>query len=125
MNTHSEFAVGVTQEQGTPMINVSLKGKLTHEDYETAMPQLDAAFGQMPNGETRMLIDATEFEGLTLHAMWDDLKNGFTHAGDLDKVALYGNSDAQKNASKVADFMSPGHIEYFDDREKAVLWLKN
>ena len=99
-------------------------GTLTHQDYELMTPMLDAAIAEVRQPKVNVLIDATEFSGWEVRAMWDDFKLGIHYHSEFHKIALYGNRTWQKNLAKVGNWFIGGEIRFFENETAAIDWLK-
>ena len=106
-------------------IHLSLKavGRLTHQDYQTITPMIDAALEGVRHPHVRVLIDGTEMEGWEFRAAWDDFKIGLKHGGSFEKIAIYGNKNWQEITAKIGAWFLSGEVRYFDDCEDALAWL--
>jgi hypothetical protein len=107
-------------------IFLSLKaiGKLTHEDYQTITPILDAALEGVKQPQVKVLIDGTELEGWEPRAAWDDFKLGLKHGNVFEKIAIYGNKNWQQITARVGSWFISGEVRYFEDMDAAVSWLQ-
>jgi hypothetical protein len=104
-------------------MTLKVSGKLRHEDYEIMVPLLESAIEGIKHPEIKALIDATELQGWEMRAAWDDLKLGLRHGREFKKIALLGNKEWQKYASKVGSWFISGEIKYFEDASAALGWL--
>jgi hypothetical protein len=84
---------------------------------------LESAIEGIKHPEIKALIDATELQGWEMRAAWDDLKLGLRHGREFKKIALLGNKEWQKYASKVGSWFISGEIKYFEDASAALGWL--
>ena len=70
-----------------------------------------------------VLLDVTELDGWELRAAWDDFKLGLKHNNEFNKIAIYGNKQWQKSATKIADWFTTGEIKYFEHYADACNWF--
>ncbi len=104
-------------------LSFKVVGKLTHEDYEEINSMIDAALEGIENPRVKIYIDASEFEGWELRALWDDFKLDLKRGNDFDKVAVFGNKKWQKYATKVGSWFISGEMKFFEDSKEALDWL--
>lgn len=75
--------------------------------------------------EVSLLIEFSDFEGLTLRAFLEDLKMGFSHYRKFKKIAIVLNKNL-KTLVKLTDLMTPG-ITFksfpYHELEAAIHWL--
>lgn len=118
------ITIGLDRIDDEFFLAIKAIGTLTHEDYQMLSPLIDTALIKVNEPKIKVLFDATELDGLEWHAVWDDFKLGLAHHGDFDKIALYGSHDWQKWAAKLGRWFVSGEVEYFDNHDDAVAWLK-
>jgi len=118
------LSIGIERIDDNFFLSFKAVGKLTHEDYQTINPMLDHALAGIEQPHIRVLVDATEMSGWTLHAAWDDLKLGTKYRGKFEKIAIFGNSAWQDNMSKIGRWFVSGEVEYFDDIQQAYDWVR-
>ncbi len=116
---------GITRYDGDFYMNIRIKGKLTHEDYQLMVPMLEQAIKDVKNPHIKVLVDMRKFKGWELRAAWDDMKLGIKHNQEFSKIALLGNKNWEKLAAKVTNWFSCGEVEYFENKAKALSWLQN
>lgn len=119
------ISIGIERTDNNFFLSLKAQGKLTHKDYETITPMIDSALAEVKDPKVKALIDGTELEGWEPRAAWDDFKLGLKHGNEFEKVAIYGNKDWQKMASKIASWFVSGEVEYFDNCDDAIKWLNN
>ncbi len=118
-------SVAMNRTDEALFIELKMKGKLTHEDYEVFVPILERALKESKGLKINMLVDMTEFKGWKLRAAWDDMVFGLKHARQFDKLAVVGKKRWEEIS---VDMMKPfvkGKIKFFKDRAKAIKWLFN
>ena len=117
------LSIGIERTDNSFFLSLKAQGNLTHKDYETITPMIDSALAEVKDPKVKALIDGTELEGWEPRAAWDDFKLGLKHGNEFEKVAIYGNKDWQKIASKIAFWFVSGEVEYFDNCDDAIKWL--
>ena len=117
------LSIGIERIGAHFLMNLRIAGKLSHEDYEIMVPMLESAIEGIRHPHINVLVDVTELEGWELRAAWDDLKLGFRHGGEFDRIAVVGNKEWMKLATTVASWFMTGRAEFFEDRNNAMRWL--
>ena len=102
---------------------VSLKGKITHADYELFIPTIENLLNDSDN--FKVLVNVMEMNGLEMQVFVDDFKFGMKHRKDFHKIALLGNKKWQKYAAKIGALFIKGGFRYFSpiNKGQAVFWL--
>lgn len=117
------LSIGIERSESNFFLTLKAVGKLTHEDYETITPMIDAALSTVKEPQVKALIDGTELEGWELRAAWDDFKLGLKHGNEFVKIAIYGNKNWQDITAKVGSWFISGDVRYFTTVEDALSWL--
>nr|WP_283102873.1 STAS/SEC14 domain-containing protein [Shewanella abyssi] len=106
-------------------MNLVVKGKLTHQDYQYMVPILESALAGVEHPEINVLADLTELDGWELRAAWDDLKLGLAHGRAFKKIAIVGEGHLQQWMAKMADWFTPYDAKFFASTNEAQQWLKD
>ncbi|RQW65166.1 STAS/SEC14 domain-containing protein [Vibrio viridaestus] len=122
MNRHS-ITFGMERYDQQMVLLLSVKGKLTHEDYLDVTPMLESAFSEAGDKHVKMLVDIEDFSGWEARAAWDDFKLGLKHKADFEKIAIYGHKSWQQGVAKIADWFIAGHTKSFENYQSAIIWL--
>jgi len=112
------------EENGIKIVTLVFREKLTKEDYELFVPQLE---GLMDQEKTiRILVEFQDFQGWTLGALWEDTKFGARHFNDIDRLAVVGDRQWEKFLTVFIKPFTTATVRYFDSLEKeaAKEWLK-
>ena len=115
--------IDIEQEHSRVYLWLTMKGKLTHDDYLDITPKLESALEGIVEPKIYALVDITELDGWTLHAAWDDLRLGLKHGSEFEKIAIIGNKDWQQMLGKVGSWFVDGEVRYFGDKASASSWL--
>jgi universal stress protein A len=100
---------------------IRASGKLSHEDYQTFLPQLEEKIEQF--GQVSLLLELDNFSGWDLKAAKDDFKFAFKHMGDLDRIAIVGDKAWEHWMTMMAKpFMLLGKVRYFDRERLQEAW---
>jgi len=119
------LSIGINRVDDDFFLFLKAVGKLTHEDYEKINPMIDNALVGVTDAKIKALIDITQLEGWELRAAWDDFKLGLKHGSEFEKIAIYGNKKWQEYISKISSWFISGEVEFFENEEDAIQWLKN
>ena len=117
------ISIGISSVKNNFFIKLKITGTLTHDDYELMVPMIENALQDISEPKITILIDALEFNGWELHAMWDDLKFGFNHANEFTKIAFVGNKKWEEYAIKISSWFMIGDLEYFENMNDAIIWV--
>lgn len=117
------ISIGMERAGNTLFLSMKAIGKLTHADYQSFLPMLEGALGEVREPRVRALFDATEFEGWEVRAAWDDLRFGLRHGNDFERIAIVGQAKWQAVAAKVAGWFTSGEVRHFEDFGEALDWL--
>ena len=123
--TIKEHGIGIAIKRSKKrlFIELSMLGKLTHEDYKTFVPMIDKALKEAKGLEVDLLVDMRDFTGWELLAGWDDMKFGLKHRNAFDKMAIVGNKKWEEISVKMMRHLMKGESKFFKKREKALSWL--
>jgi hypothetical protein len=115
--------VELQEQSGGRILVVRLAGKLSKEDYEKFIPVVDRLIQQ--HGKIRVLVEMHDFHGWTAGALWEDIKFDLKHFGDIEKLAMIGESRWQKGMSVFCKPFTSATIRYFphDQATDAMDWL--
>ena len=120
------ISVGISRVDDVFLLKIKAVGTLTHDDYEMMIPMIENAIEGVKHPNIKVLFDATEFEGWELRAAWDDFKFGMSHLNQFSKMAVVGHKKWHEYATKIAGwFMIGSEIEYFEELNEAVEWIKS
>ncbi len=106
-------------------IAVRASGKLTHEDYQNFLPQLEQQIKEF--GKVSMLFEFDNFTGWELEAAKDDFKYGMKHLTDFERIAMVGDKGWEHWMALMAKpFLLSGKVRYFnrENLQDAWDWLR-
>ncbi len=124
MQITKHITIDITPNNGSLDIELKASGKLKHGDYTIMIPMLKQALKSMPNPKVNMLIDATEFQGWELEAVWDDFKFGIEYKDVFLKIAIVGTEKWQEYLTKIGSWFMHGKVKFFYDLNEAKVWIK-
>jgi len=113
------------KQEGTKILNVKVKGKLTKEDYEQFVPEAERLIDE--HGKIRILFEMDDFHGWEAGALWKDIKFDVKHFSDIERLALVGEKRWQKGMSVFCRPFTTAKVEYFEpeQRQQAIEWLES
>ena len=110
-----------TLQTGSPTtIGFKLSGKLHHGDYKSFVPTVEAVLAAQ--GKVRLFAQFEDFHGADLHAVWDDLKFGFKHYGDFERIAMVGDRRWEKWLVQMSKPFTKAKMMFFDRSEVHAAW---
>ncbi len=95
-------------------------GKLTHEDYQGLIPQLEKAIAD--HGKISILMELQDLTGMEPRAVLDDLAFDIHHFRDFDRLAMVGDASWQDWMTRATNPLTPGDMRYFDAGEAEAAW---
>lgn len=112
----------LTDTQGR-ILTVRLTGRLTAEDYEHFVPEVDRLIKAF--GKIRMLVDMQDFHGWTAGAFWEDAKFGIQHYSGIERLAIVGERCWEKAMTAICKPFTAATVRYFDRShfEEAAAWI--
>jgi len=107
------------------VIGCKIDGNINTEDIVRIAEYIEDKF--IKNKKLRIYVEVIKLEGISLEALFKDLKLGIKHFNDFDKKAIVTDKEWIKKVAAIADKIFP-NIEVrcfsFEDREKALEWAK-
>jgi hypothetical protein len=93
-------------------------------DYSQLQPVIQKLVQEQ--GDIRLFLDMTEFQGENIDALRKDLSLGQDFSGKVEKMAIVGNSELKKWTAKLMDSFSAKDAEFFRsaDIDFAWTWLR-
>jgi hypothetical protein len=112
-----------TENEGR-ILAVTVIGKLTKEDYDRFVPEVDRLVKQF--GKIDLLFHMRDFHGWRAAALWEDTKFAVRHFHDIDRLAVVGEKAWQKGMTVFCKPFTKAEVRYFnqDEFEKAGEWLR-
>jgi hypothetical protein len=107
------------------VIGCKIDGKINREDIEKLANYIEESL--LKNKKLRIYVEVAKLEGISLEALFKDLKLGIKHFNDFDKKAIVTDKEWMKKVAGVADKIFP-NIEVrcfsFEEKQKALEWAK-
>jgi hypothetical protein len=117
------MAVETREEMGGKVLVVRASGKLTREDYERFVPEVERLIGR--HGKVRVLFDMHDFHGWTAGALWQDTKFAWRHFRDVGRLAVVGEKAWQHGMAVFCRPFTTAQVRYFDrgKADQAEAWI--
>ncbi|WP_165871005.1 STAS/SEC14 domain-containing protein [Shewanella frigidimarina] len=106
-------------------IAVRASGKLTLEDFQQFLPQLETEIKRL--GKISLLFEFDNFSGWDLDAAIDDIKFGMKHLSDFERIAMVGDKSWEHWMALIAKpFLISSEVRYFnrENLQQAWDWLR-
>lgn len=107
------------------VVGCKVDGKINTEDIEKLANYIEDKL--LKNKKLRIYVEVAKLEGISLEALFKDLKLGIKHFSDFDKKAVVTDKAWMKKVAAIADKIFP-NIEVrcfsFEEKEKALEWAK-
>lgn len=116
-------AVEIEEEAPRNVVNVRLTGKLTREDYQVFVPEIEDRIKE--HGKIRILLELADFHGWTAGALWEDTKFDLHHFNDIERLAIVGDKKWEKGMAVFCKAFTTAKIQYFDisEKDEARRWI--
>ena len=114
----------VTEATDENVIEVTLTGTLSADDYKAFLPRTEALLKRFDT--IRMVVILKDFHGWTAGALWEDLKFDAKHFADLDRLAIVGDSKWERGMAAFCKPFTTATVKYFDvsDLAAARTWVR-
>jgi hypothetical protein len=118
------MAIKLNELNDGKILEVTVSGKLTEEDYQRFIPEFERMARQ--HRKISMLFEMSEFDGWEVKAAWEDLKLGVKHRHDIERIAMVGEKKWQRWMAEFSKPFTAAEVRYFDkaESERAVAWLE-
>lgn len=98
-----------------------ITGKLTHEDYQAFLPQLEDLIKAQP-GRLSVLFELRDFHGWDLHAAMDDFRFLEQHEDDFERIAVVGENRLERWMTAISAPFVSAEIRFFDQDQLGDAW---
>ena len=102
------------------VLAIQVSGKLTMADYVYFAPEFERLV--QLNGKLRLMFNLAGFEGWEAGAVWKGIKFDFKHFGDIERVAMIGESRWEHGMATFCKPFTQATIQYFDHAKTAEAW---
>lgn len=115
------------QLEKTPVgdiVTLKFKGKVEKEDYELFVPQIEGLM--KGDAKIRLLVELHDFKGWTAGALWEDTKFAARHFNDIERLAIVGDAEWEKNMAAFVKPFTMATVKYFDiqNADRAREWVR-
>jgi SpoIIAA-like len=111
------MSVDLHEEDGGRILVIKLTGKLTKDDYEDFLSEVEELVKQ--HGKLRILVQMQDFHGWTAGALWQDIKFDLKPFREIECLALVGEKAWERGMTIFCQPFITAKVRYFD-RSKAV-----
>jgi len=114
----------LNEEAGGKILNVKISGKLSKEDYQRFVPDVERLIAD--HKKIRILVQMHEFHGWQMGALWEDIKFDVKHFSDIERLALVGDSKWEAGMATFCKPFTKAKIQYFDESklDQAQEWIR-
>lgn len=115
--------LNLEKQNGHKILAVRASNKLTKEDYEHFIPEVERLIKQ--EGKIRLLFEMHDFHGWEAGALWEDVKFDFQHFADIERLAMVGEKKWEEWMATFCKPFTRAEIRYFDHNqaEDARRWI--
>lgn len=111
---------------GPDTVSIRAVGKITADDYDAAIPELERAI-EHADGRLNALLHIDNMTGVDLGAMWKDLKFDARHYDDFGRIAVIAEPGLLAAATRLTGAATSAEVRQFgpDEEEAARVWLRD
>ena len=104
---------------------VRVSGRVTHEDYQAFLPELDKLIED--NDTISLFVELDQFEGADFAALKDDFNFGMSHQEKFKKIAVVGDKLWERWGVAISQPFVKAKMKYFakGDAYDAWDWLRS
>lgn len=115
--------IAVSKRNHGRVIEADVSEKLTRPEYDQFRQEAQAATARF--GKIGVILNLHHFQGEEMGALWDDVEFHLEHFGDIQRLAIVGDSKWDRAISDMAKLFTLSEVKYFhtDDLEKARVWV--
>lgn len=81
--------ISIEHSRDAKLIVVRASGRLTAQDYKTAIPELDHAM-ELAEGPLRVMLRLEDFRGWEVGSLWRALEADLRYRGAIGRLAIVG-----------------------------------
>ena len=110
-------------ESTGPVLEVRASGTLGQADYVPFEDAFNAR--RRRHGTLRVLWEMVDFHGWDAGGLWGDAKWDLKHFADVDRFAMVGEQEWEKNLTELAKPFTAAKVRYFhvSQLEEARRWV--
>lgn len=119
------MSVLLQEERESRVVEVTVSGKLTKDDYEQFVPVIERRIAE--HGKVRILVRMHDFHGWDAGALWDDLRFDARHFNDIERLAIVGDKAWEHGMALFCKPFTTAEIRYFEreHEDEARTWLNS
>lgn len=97
--------------------------KLTSEDYDKLIPELERLLDEHP--KINWYFEMRDYNGWKPSAFCRDIRFDIAHANDFEKIAMVGDEAWEKWITEIMKPFTEATVRYYDlvDKEEARDWI--
>ena len=105
------------------VIEVTVSGTLTREVYQEFVPITERCIAKY--GKIRIVFIMLGFHGWNAGALWEDFKFDLNHFGDIERLAIVGETKWEQGMATFCRPFTSATIRYFEhaELEQAREWI--
>ena len=117
------MAASVREANGGNVLEVTVSGKLTQEDYQHFVPAFERLVKE--HGKIRVLFEMADFHGWQAGALWADIKFDLKHFSHIERLAMVGDKKWEQGMAAFCRPFTTAKVQYFDSAalQQARAWL--
>jgi SpoIIAA-like len=118
-----DMAASVREANGGNVLEVTVSGKLTQEDYQHFVPAFERLVKE--HGKIRVLFEMADFHGWQAGALWADIKFDLKHFSHIERLAMVGDKKWEQGMAAFCRPFTTAEVQYFDGAalQQARAWL--
>jgi hypothetical protein len=115
--------LSIRKEAGHKILAVQAGGKLSKEDYERFIPEVERLIKK--EGKIRVFFEMRDFHGWEAGALWEDIKFDVKHFADIERLAMVGDKKWEEWMAMFCTPFTSAQIRYFDqdEEDEARRWI--
>jgi len=99
---------------------VQASGKLTREDYDEILPELEEEIDEPK--KLNFYIELKNFEGMDLGAIKEDFKFDVQHKDEFGKIAVVGEKTWQEWVTQVSNLLVNAPMRFYEREQSNQAW---
>ena len=96
---------------------IRIEGGLSAVDYHPFVEEAEGLIKEW--GKLRLLVELHRIDGFSLGALWEDLKFDLQHFGDLERLAVVGESHWHIWMTELVKIFVGGEVRFFSSSHMA------
>ena len=100
------MAIELQKDNTSRIVGVCLSGRLTRQDYKRFIPRMERLISNY--GNLGLLVLMQDFHGWDFGGRWENTKFSFKHYGQIERIALVGETKWRKRHELVLQALYQG-----------------